>query len=101
MGRNRNFSEKNRKCSSHLLLPLLPRPTQPTGWLTSGGTRPSRSSTSPQTTGAHLPPLSTQSMTPNGNHSGNLSYDEFRYTFGGFAATDAGVIMALFDGDSD
>merc|ERR1711892_76568 len=33
--------------------------------------------------------------------SGDLSYDEFRYTFGGFAATDAGVIMALFDGDSD
>merc|ERR1712128_193412 len=33
--------------------------------------------------------------------SGDLSYDEFRYTFGGFTATDAGVIMALFDGDSD
>merc|ERR1712106_1138357 len=74
--------KKTRKWSSHLLSPLLPRPTQPTGWLTSGGTRPSRSSTSPQTTGAPLPPPSTQSITPNGNHSGNSA-------------------MALFDGDSD
>merc|ERR1711935_1015453 len=37
----------------------------------------------------------------NADGSAALSYDEFRYTFGGFAATDAGVIMALFDGDSD
>ena len=33
--------------------------------------------------------------------SGDLSYDEYRYTFGGFAATDAGVIMAAFDNNSN
>ena len=33
--------------------------------------------------------------------SGDLSYDEYRYTFGGFAATDAGVILAAFDVDSN
>merc|ERR1712002_77652 len=33
--------------------------------------------------------------------SGGLNYDEYRYTFGGFAATDAGVILAGFDADSN
>lgn len=30
-----------------------------------------------------------------------LNYDEFRYTLGGFAATDAGVIIAFFDADKN
>ena len=33
--------------------------------------------------------------------SNGLNYDEYRYTFGGFAATDAGVILAGFDADSN
>merc|ERR1712168_1507597 len=35
------------------------------------------------------------------DNSGDLSYDEYRYAFGGFAATDAGVIMAAFDNNSN
>ena len=33
------------------------------------------------------------------DHSGGLSYDEFRYTFGAFAYTNAGVIMTAYDSD--
>ena len=32
---------------------------------------------------------------------GDLSYNEYKYVFGGFAATDAGVIIAAFDADSN
>merc|ERR1719309_854876 len=35
------------------------------------------------------------------NGSGSLDYDEFRYTLAGFAAVDARVILAGFDGDSN
>merc|ERR1739848_15851 len=35
------------------------------------------------------------------DNSGSLSYDEYKYTFAGFAATDAGTVMAAFDSDSN
>merc|ERR1711935_1023322 len=50
--------------------------------------------------------LSTTELTTCGARAANYlgmpeSQQNFLYNFGGFAATDAGVIMAFFDGDSD
>ena len=36
-----------------------------------------------------------------GNGDGVLDFDEFRFTMAGFAATDAGVILAAFDENND
>merc|ERR1712189_100497 len=33
--------------------------------------------------------------------NGSLDYNEYKYTFAGFAATDAGTVMAAFDEDSN
>ena len=35
------------------------------------------------------------------NDDGALDFDEFRFTMAGFAATDAGVILAAFDDNDD
>ena len=36
-----------------------------------------------------------------GNDDGALDFDEFRFTMAGFAATNAGVILAAFDDNDD